>query len=273
VPVPLVSGREWEDLPGNREVIDPARSRLRWLRDRDDHAYLTMFKRPPAEAALREIYSIALDRVGYVLGESLDLPVVPVHLESVAGEPGALVLDLRNQCSWLQFEKERKQGRLANTEIIPLCVAFDIWLANYDRAKKNILLQPQPPELAWESCPNYRLVLIDYGQAGLWPVAKMGLEKDEVPEAAQVRLDGKTVREALIVDRMPGAYWSAYRGLVAADREAINARIRAISDDLIVATLEEVPEPFMTAGERDRTIELLKARRDRVDDLARGLLE
>ena len=272
MPVPLVSRRRWEELPGNREVVDPARSRLRWLRDGDDHTHLGLFKRPPQDAALREMYSVALDRVGYVLGDALGLPVVPVHLETFEDEPGAVVLELRNHCSWSTFLREGRRGRLINMDVIGLCVAFDIWLANYDRAKKNVLLQPEPPELAWDSEPDYRLVLIDYGQTCLWPPAKMNLGEDDVPGAAEVG-DGSTIREDLIVQRMDGGYWSVYRDLSDDDRAAVHARIQDMGDPVISAALEDIPEPFMTDDERERTLDLLKARRDRVDDLSRGLLQ
>ena len=267
MPVPVNSGRTWEPLPSSEPIRDVARSDFLHLRDADHPDYIVLFKRPGDDAPPGERYAIGMDRVAYVLGEALGLPVAPVHLESFAGNPGAMLQNIVNGVSWYWFEKlQLTSEELVNASHVPTFVAFDVWLANIDRTKKNLWLQPVPPSTVHTEARRWKLWLIDHGHCALWPPGKFSLTK-EAP-AADVELSRYQGRvESIIVNEMPGGYKSQWVDAGRAIKERALTSIGAIEDDQIADAVLEIPDIYFSERERELTIRFLKGRRDRLPRL------
>ena len=67
---------------------------------------------------------------------------------------------------------------------------------------------------------------------------------------------------------MPLPYRMSLPGLEQEPRDKLLDSIRGVSDNQIEETLSRVPDGYMTEKERELTCAFLKARRDRVDELA-----
>jgi hypothetical protein len=270
---PAVSGKEWKPLPGDQPVVDNGRSKTIWLQNTDDPDDLGLFKCPDENAPSTEVYSIGMERVAYVLGAALGLPVASgVYLEEFEGQPGVISCEIPNALTWREFEQNGLAHRgISNLAEVPEFIAFDILLANIDRTPRNIMLQSVPPDIAVAKADRFAFQLIDHGFCGLWPVAKFGNHPDEPPSFVQVG-DGTTVHEALIRDRMPRSYWQQFAALDETKREVALQAIKEIDDELLAKAVEGVPDVYMTGRERDLTVELLQKRRDNVDALSHALL-
>jgi hypothetical protein len=266
VPEPLVSGRTWELVPNGEPVHDPHRSELRRLRDSDDHAYTVLFKTPAADAPPDEMYAIGMDRVAYSLGALLELPMPAVFLESFDGNDGALLETVLNEVSWFRFEKANfANDGLVNLAVLPRCVVFDIWIANIDRRRKNMLMQPVPQGTPHDEARRWKLWLIDHGSCALWPPGKFGLEVDR--PAADIDLTKfKSEVETIIVEAMPRSYRQTLDPSSSVGMAAIQA-VLAISDDEIAGAVNEIPSAYFSYRERELTIQFLQDRRNRIAEL------
>ena|GEM_PF-3446149 len=271
--VPVCSGKNWQILADNEPVIDHGRSKTIWLQNADDPNDLGLFKSRDENAPSTEVYSLGMERVAYALGDALGFPVAPgVHLEEFDGEPGVISCQIANSVSWREFESRKLSHEgIVNLAAVPEYIAFDIWLANIDRSPRNILLQSVPPVVDVAKADRFSFHLIDHGFSGLWPVAKLGSDPNEPVSFVNLG-DGTTVREDLVREVMPPAYWHLFASMNDSDRVVILDGIRSVNDDLIDAAIDDVPDAYMTERERSLTAEFLKKRRDNVDALSHALL-
>lgn len=271
--VPVCSGKNWQVLAGNEPVIDSGRSKAIWLQNGDDPNELGLFKCRDEDAPSTEVYSLGMERVAYALGDALGFPVAPgVHLEEFDGEPGVISCQIPSSVSWREFEcRKLSHEGIINLKAVPEYIAFDIWLANMDRSPRNILLQSVPPTVEVANANQLSFCLIDHGFCGLWPVSKLGNDPREPVSFVSVG-DGTTVRETLIREAMPPAYWRLFAAAEDKERVKVLNEIKNVSDDRIDAAINDVPDVYMTERERGLTAEFLKKRRDNVDALSHALL-
>ena len=268
---PVVSGRSWEQLEGQHPLEGPGITPKLWLRDGDQRSVQAIFKYALDEADRNAMYALGIERVVYRLGDFLGLPVPDTHLETSDGRRGVIQVLRPNRewsCPWQRAAQMAMFATIDNRDLWPVCVAFDLWIANVDRHHRNLVFEPVPadkkPMLA-ASCLTW---LPDHGHAGLHPPGKFGGPAD----VAQVTFDacGRMTHaaNARLRDQMPAEYRESFTQLSAADARAALDQIRAVPDDEIRAAVHDVPSPYFNARTRDLTIRLFKARRDAVDTLA-----
>jgi hypothetical protein len=268
--VPVVSGRAWEEFPGQHHLQGVGSTPKLWLRDADRRSTQAVFKYANDEADRNEMYALGFERVAYRLAEVLGLPVPDTHLESFDGHRGVIQV-MRPNIEWSRNWNQAKQlamfATIENEDLWPLCVAFDLWIANVDRAPRNLVFEPVPPDKKPTLAASCVSVLPDHGHAGLHPPGKFG-----VGDVAQVAFDacGRTIHDANVRLRelMPDEYVESFTQASAADVRAVLDQIRAVPDDAIRAACQDVASPYFNAQTRNATFGLLKARRDAVDTLA-----
>jgi hypothetical protein len=268
--VPLCSGLAWEDDPDPNEFSHNGRSLMRDVRAESDPSIRMVAKCPTAEHS-DEIYSIGMERVAYTLAELLDLPVLPTHLEEVDGRLSSLHRRVVPALSWKQLSKRtdlRMATNVVNNGKWAAAAMFDVWIANVDRRPVNLLFEPVPTGVEPGQATGSHCWLIDHGHCGLFPGEKFieGAGNTEFPDLA-VCATGRIwdKAEEVIPLLMPAAYRRALSDLEKAPRTKLLDAIRSIGDDSIDNAVDEVPDGYMTAGEREATIAFLKGRRDRLD--------
>jgi hypothetical protein len=217
------------------------------------------------------MYSLGFERIAYRLGEVLGLPVPDTHLETFERRHGVVQVLRPNRdwsCPWQRASQMAMFAAIENRDLWPLCVAFDLWIANVDRNHRNLVFEPVPPEKKPMLAASCVMWLPDHGHAGLYPPGKFGGPTD----VAQVAFDGAgrmtDAAEGRLRDVMPPEYRASFTQLGAADARAALDQIRAVPDDEIRAAVQDVASPYFNAHVRDLTFRLLKARRDAVDTLA-----
>lgn len=213
---------------------------------------------------------MGMERVASVLGRSLGLSIPEVWLDDVGGSPAAVVERIQDTLTWsMSYRGTDVAARLTNRSWWPTGVVFDVWIANVDRVERNMLLQPLPEGTQFAIAQAYELWLIDHGMSGLYWASKFdaGLPQDR-PDQVQVG-DGEMTEpfERNLRAAMPLAYKTAYWAADSQDQQQALDRIRAMPDDVVDAAVDEVPCAYMSDIERDKTKLLLKARRDRIDNL------
>lgn len=228
-----------------------------------------MAKFPP-QGEPREIYTMGMERVASELGRALGLLIPEVWLDEVEGRPAAVVDRIPETLTWARaYRGTDVATRLANRSWWPVGVVFDVWIANVDRVERNLLLQPLPEGIQFAAAQSFELWLIDHGMSGLYWSSKFdaGLPKDR-PDQVQVG-DGEMtdIFEQRLRELMPRDYKTAYWAANDEDKDDALDRIRSVADDDVDAAVDEVPDAYMSQVERDKTKMLLKARRDRIDNL------
>jgi hypothetical protein len=267
------SGYTWE-LDPDPNVLATGRTDQIWIRS-DDLAVQALAKQRAAGSPQREVYSLGMEWVGYKLGTQLGLPIPEVWLETFNGEPAAISRRVPNVKMWHHAAAAAPMlmANITNADLLPLAVAFDIFIANVDRVPRNVLIEPLPEGRRAAVAASSRFWLIDYGLAGLWFPSKfdLTLADPNLLERVVVRSAGRMMPDAekLLRDQMPDAFKRPFSELTAEAREDVLDPIRAISDDEIEEVLGAIPSDFMTLLEVERTLEVLKARRDRLDTLVR----
>ena len=216
------------------------------------------------------MYSIGLERLAYVLGDGLGLPIPTTYLEECEGQRGCAQL-LVPAPAWKHVVAgipTMWNGEFLNRDVWPLGVVFDIWLANPDRHDRNILVQPDPPETRPAIATRSRTWLIDHGNACLWPPGKFGTYGNI--SSIRLRADGsmKPHLDKEIGISMPKEISESFTSLAAGARQPFLDRITAITDDEIASAVGEVPSHYFSSGARDLTIDLLTARRDQIGTLS-----
>ena len=183
VPVSIQSGLDWvEDPEGNANSHDGRTVRYD-VKARSDRSIRAIAKRPKDQFPV-EIYSIAMERVAYVLADALGLPVMETYLEEYRGSPCSIQLRVPECRSWRQAgAAPMMKNTIHNADVYALSALFDVWLANTDRRDVNLVFEPMPPGTIPGRASACRLWLIDHGQCGLWPAGKLaeGRDSDAIP--------------------------------------------------------------------------------------------
>src|SRR4051794_6742274 len=96
----VASGHTWETDPEGNRLASGGRTRRTWVRS-SDRSVRAIVKQHPSLVSW-EVYSIGMERVAYVLGDSLGLAVPTVWLEDVGGTPSAVVEHIPNTRTWQQ---------------------------------------------------------------------------------------------------------------------------------------------------------------------------
>jgi hypothetical protein len=269
MPVSLESGVTWIEDPAGNVLAHSGRTICRHMIAKDDHSRRALVKRPAANVHPVEIYSIGMERVAYLLGSALGLPVPAVHLEDVDGHPSAVVERIPNSRSWMTLETAPAMAsQIRNQDIWPLAALFDVWLANTDRRHVNVLFETYPPGCSAGAADGCVCWLIDHGQCGLWPADKLPERKpEEVPNDPD-QIKGTALRpegEIAIAQRMQPEYRMALKHTQGPQRRLLLDQIHGVEDDAIERAVTEVPTRYITKGQADATIALLKGRRDTLD--------
>lgn len=265
--VPLTSGLEWEEDPVGNVHSHDGRTSTRDMRAKTDATKLAIVKRPKTEFPA-EIYSVGMERVAYVLAEHLELPVLDTYLEVVDGHASSVQLRVPECRSWIQVGgAPGMRDNVENEDMYPLAALFDVWTANTDRRAVNLIFQALPEGTSPARASGSRLHLIDHGQCGLWPADKFpGRGPDEIPERPEDAPEGLCdAAEVRIAQMMPAAYRMALKRTQGTNRIQLLDRIRSVEDDLIDATVNEVPEDYFTPGQAHATAAFLKGRRNTLD--------
>jgi len=271
------SGRVWSPVEGDRTIEEKPHNAWRFLQDADGNLALFKYLRPGASHF--ENYTLGIEWTAYALGTVLGIPVAPVYLERFNGTPGVLSPWLENSMSWWLFrQRNHKAKTLTNSHLLPLSAVFDVWIANCDRWEKNVLVQADPPRNSLESAECLSIWLIDHGVSMLWPGVKFGLRDDGSDLSKAVIDNGDTEAEKYIRDRMLGGkntrlYWHNLLDMEKQQRCRLYEKVKEIDDATIEGAVNKVPGAFMSRALVDLTVHMLKARRDRVDDLVERLLE
>lgn len=142
------------------------------MRAKDQPTRLAIAKRPKPGLA-QEIYSLGMERIGYALGELLELPVLETYFEVVDGFPSSLQRRLPHGVSWRQLQCfPLMLENVVNGNTYAKAALFDVWLGNIDRTDINLLFDPDPPGVGRAGATGCRMYLIDHGCCGLWPATK-----------------------------------------------------------------------------------------------------
>lgn len=120
------------------------------------------------------IYGLGMERVASELGALIDIPIPGVWLEDVEGKPAAVVQRVPRALAW-SLANPDVRPKIENREVWPRSLVFDVWIANYDRVARNLLIEPVPPGTEFAAADRFRLWLIDHGLAGLLWTTKFDL--------------------------------------------------------------------------------------------------
>jgi hypothetical protein len=269
MPVPLQSNVTWVEDPAGNVLAHPGRTVCRSMIAEGDPGLRVIAKRRPANVDPVEIYSIGIERVAYVLADGLGLPTPAVHLEEVDGYASSVQTRILKSRSLRQLGgAPAMAGEIRNRDIWPLAAMFDVWTANTDRREVNLLFETYPPGCEPASSKGCVCWLIDHGQCGLWPADKFpGRRGEQVPDdPAQIQGTGlRREGEVAIAERMDPEYRMSLKHTQGHARTRLLDQIRGVEDDAIEQAVQEVPASYMTKGQADATIALLKARRDALD--------
>jgi hypothetical protein len=245
---------------------------------RDENGRVAIFKHLRPGRPSVELYTLGCEWIAFSLGTSLGVPVAPVYLESYSGIAGALSPQIPDSMNWQAFQEQgHKPREIVNHEVLPLCVVFDIWIANCDRWPRNLLIQSASPGISVGSATTLKFWLIDHGVSLLWPPVKFGL-KDDGSDLAKAVIDSGTtqaeqaIRRRIVQSKITEGYWASLRDASEDDRQALYSRVREISDSTIEKAVRQVPGAYMPQPLLDLTMQQIKARRDRVDELSERLL-
>lgn len=248
----------------------------KWLRSLEQPHRRALFKAPDPkrrDVHPNELYSNAMERVAYRFADLLGLPVPEVWLERVEGDHGSLARQIDNARDLPNVGKAILMiGDIVNRDVLPLAVAFDLWVGNADRKPANIMLEPLPTGTRAERATQSRLWMIDNGFAGLFPPAKVAAPTPtSPPETANFGPRGEMVTEweRLARSVMPPVYKDPWFRAAEDVRQGAVDRIRQLEDDTIDAVLGEVPSPYLTGQQAELTGRFFKLRRDRLDEIVR----
>ncbi len=233
-----------------------------------ENAAITALAKSPPRGEPREIYTMGMERVASELGRALGLSMPEVWLEDVDGKPAAVVERIPHTLPWSTcYTDTDVADRLQDRSWWPTGVVFDVWIANLDRAGKNMLVQPLPDGTKFAIADSYELWLIDHGLSGLYWSTKFGVPEKDQPDKVDVG-DGEMIElfERNLRQIMPLPYRTAYWADTDAQKEALD-RIQSVADDHVDAVVGKIPDAYMSQVERDKTGALLKLRRDRIDNL------
>jgi hypothetical protein len=268
---PLQSGLTWERDPDVPGLASNGRSLLRWLRSVEQPVRRVLFKTPDpkrSDVHPNELYCCGMERVTYRFGEMLGLPVPEVWLERVDREDGCLCRHIVDGRDLPNCGKAIVMLGNIENDARALGVAFDLWLANVDRRAANLMFEPMPPGTRAVAAQSSKMWLIDNGCGGLFPPRKFGAPDAKAPpESVDVGSgDMHDDWERLARVQMPPIYKNAFLSDVDAQQQAVD-RVRGITDDAIETVLHEITEPYMNGQQIDKTVKLLKLRRDRLETL------
>lgn len=235
------------------------------MRAQDDSSILAIVKRPKSEHAHTENYSIGMERVAYVLGTQLGLPIPDTWLDEVDGHPSSVQRRIPHARSWRQLGAAMRSN-IKNADLWPLAALFDVWTGNTDRRDVNLLFEPIPSGATPGMARGSSMWLIDHGQCGLWPADKFGRDPAAIADDPAVVSEHLIERgEQVIGALMPAEYRGSLKQTLGDARTVLLDRIRGIGDDAIESAVQEVPEEFFSPGRAAASVAYLKARRGVLD--------
>jgi hypothetical protein len=125
------SGRNWERIIGRE---DAGVNRGYWVRDRDEPDSRAYFKYVnQAQPDRSSLYSLAMERVAYRLGDSIGVPISETYLEELDGELGVLSLRVSGD-AWGTIDDEVIRSlTFGDRDRWPVYMAFDVFFGNLDR--------------------------------------------------------------------------------------------------------------------------------------------
>lgn len=268
----LTSNHDWETDPKGNVFATAGRTQRRWVRSTQERKTTALVKTAPPDSG-REVYSLGMEWVAWKLGSTVGVPIPRVWLEGFGGQPAAILERIENQRDWCQGDAAPMlKTKIGNEGCWPISVAFDIWIANSDRQPRHILIQPDPPEDRVAVARECRVWFIDHGVSGLWFPSKfdpaLGLEDTEKVDVGDGTMHDAAEKAARAI--MPKELRDSLRSLDDGPMNSVLDGIRAITDDQIEQIIGMVPSAYMTELETEKTVALLKARRDRLDTLVNG---
>jgi hypothetical protein len=221
------------------------------------------------------VYALAMERIAFRVGTELGLNVPTTWLETVDGKPGSVQRLVPNALSWEFAWGSPLMMRVLDEELWPVGVAFDVWIANQDRASRNLMAQAFPsdqPRATARECVTW---WIDNGdRAGLLFPAKFGLAGGRV-EDVDISDSGlmQAEAEADMRDAMPTPYRNSFERLDGPGRAAVLDRVRSIPKNLIEDVVGEVPGAYMSDRAAASTVALLVGRQRALDTLSDSLFD
>jgi hypothetical protein len=240
-----------------------------YVRDRNQHATRAVLKRAIGGSP---VYSVGMERVAYSLATHLGLPVSETYLEDFQGAPSSVQIRVEGRTWQTLSGAPMMVTNITNRNLWPLMVVFDMWMANTDRNKGNMFLEPVPPGATPGRARGSVSWLIDHGQCGLWPGWKLSgdnNDKDNIPDdpaAVATGLCHHTVEEH-IKRTMFRELRQAFTQASTPVQEAAVDAVRTVDDDSIRAAVREVPTDYFTDDQAATLVAFLQARRDAVDNV------
>lgn len=255
----LNCGRTWQPTEVLR-VIEAIQSSTCVVRVATDEgiAFLKGMGNPAGDEAL------AMEQVGCELASALGLVVPPFAVVELAG---LVVTTVRNTVlafgpAFISQDIRGSTGdpegiflrKLANPEHVPLLIAFDTWIRNFDRCPPPDYLDPSPK---WDNLffapkgSKFEMVVIDHTHAF-------------VEDDLETGLIGTTFEDD---PRVFGAFPQFMEFVSEANLRDAAARIRTIDARAIEQIMAAIPLPWgPISTTRRRWCEALVARAERVED-------
>lgn len=218
---------------------------------------------------------MGMERVSYVLGDALGLPVPRVCLEEHDGEIGSLQWRVDNARSWKQAPGcPMLMNEIVNEEQLPLSFLFDAWIANIDRVDRNLLAQSVPATKPPKGAQKCKMWLIDNGCTGLWFPSKFD------PSFRGQRIEDVDIGDGAIHEEvrrislgaMPQRYRQACTGVGPEKKRELFERIGGITDDFLEETMAEIPQGYISDKAKENTVELLRLRRESIGEIYDALV-
>lgn len=245
------------------------------VRDADDPATVAIVKWGNANVGA---YSLGIERVAYVLGDALGLPIPRVHLETYKGNVAAVVERIPNHAEYLRAKNiSLLWSGVSNKAVWPLAVAFDIWLANYDRRSANLIIGPTPPQTRPALASSGACWLVDHGLCGLWYPGKIDVALERTgskdveaiadPTASFTPTALTRFRDVMQAELVE--YRRSFTDLGGNARDKVLDQIHALADDQVERAVREVPETYFSSRSADLTLQFLVARKQAIYTLSR----
>lgn len=260
--MPLEESPRWIEDPQGNHVAAPGMMERRWMHRCDDPTVRAIVKRGADQL---ERYAIGMERVSYLLGSLLGLPIPETTLQRVDGHPSSvqlLVPDSRTHLS--AGGAPMLTSVIENESQFPLALMFDIWTGNTDRRDTNLLYEALPEGTPVARATRSRFWLIDHGACGLWPPAKFAARGAATfPTRAQAESGQLHERgERHIALAMPSDLRMRMKQNLGESRAQLVEQVQAIGDSAIESAITGVHPEFIGADAAELTGAFLQARRD-----------
>ncbi|WP_040601265.1 hypothetical protein [Patulibacter medicamentivorans] len=258
--VPAISSATWTAAPPGNTIGLPGMTTSSVMQADSGPIPLALVKSKGGDAT---VLSIGMERVAYVLGTQIGLPIPETQLAEIGGAPSSIQRWIAGCKTHRQLPQVPAMTKVRNEHILPLAALFDVWMGNTDRRDANLAYEPHPPGCRPAMAVECRLWLIDHNQCGLWPGDKFaGCRPDSTPALEEIDGSLIDVAEGRIAALMPPEMRMALRQAQGENRLRLLDLIANVKDDEISDPVHEVPDAYFSSSERDATITFLQARRD-----------